>query len=180
MGKPAVAGSTVPVLDVGRDMDHRARQNLYGSLTFLLILAAACDAYQHLTAALGGLMDVPVVAAGRLECNVGKGNLRITHAGKIALAGEIAGIGSVGFAHGEYLLAGKLLDGSCGSLRIVVPHILGEAEGRPCLGPAGIEGYMGYGLGDLCAGDAVLFGLLHVMEQRRVGDALRYEACDCD
>jgi len=47
-------------------MDHRAGQYLHGSLALLLIPAASGHAYEHLSAALQGLVYVPVVAAARL------------------------------------------------------------------------------------------------------------------
>ena len=177
MGKPAVGGCAVPVLHIGGDMDHGAGQNLLRGLTLLLIPSAAGDADQHLTATLGGLVDVPVVAAAGLEGDIRHLHLLARDGRQIAVADEILGIGSVGLADGEDHLAlegglGIALGGRFG------PHLLGQTESRPRLRPAGVEGYVGDDLGGLGAGDAVFLRRLKVKLERRVGDTLRDERGD--
>ena len=97
MGEPAVLGCAVPVLDLGRD-DHRIAggEGLRG-LAPLLIPAAAGGAQQDLPAALGRMVDVPVVAAARLEGDVGDRDAVFTAEGlEVAVAYEILGVGVVG------------------------------------------------------------------------------------
>ena len=71
VAEPAVGLSAVPVLDVGGDHDDAALLQADGGLALFLIPALACGADQQLAAALGGVVDVPVVAAARLKGNVG-------------------------------------------------------------------------------------------------------------
>ena len=63
VGKPAVLCGAVPVLHTDGDVDHVACLESTGGLAPLLIPAAAADAQQDLAAALGRVVDVPVVAA---------------------------------------------------------------------------------------------------------------------
>ena len=63
VAEPAVGLGTVPVLDVGRDGDHGAGGQADGRFALFLVPAFACGTNQQLAAALGGVVDVPVVAA---------------------------------------------------------------------------------------------------------------------
>ena len=72
VAEPAVGLGTVPVLDVGRDGDHGAGGQADSGFAFFLVPAFACGANQQLAAALGGVVDVPVVAAAGLKGNVAK------------------------------------------------------------------------------------------------------------
>ena len=72
VGKPAVGSRTVPVLHVGWYVDYVAWQHLHCGLALFLVPSLAGHAHQHLPAALGGMVDVPVVAAARLERHVGE------------------------------------------------------------------------------------------------------------
>ena len=77
MSKPAVGGSSVPMLHACRDVDDRSRKNLLRRLSPLLIPATTSHTDKHLTTAFGGMMDMPIVAATRFEGDVGNGNLLI-------------------------------------------------------------------------------------------------------
>ena len=70
MLEPAVAGCAVPVLDACRDVHHVAGMQFLGFLAFLLIPATTADTDQHLAAAFGAVMNVPVVPAAWLEGNI--------------------------------------------------------------------------------------------------------------
>ena len=72
VGKPAVGGCPMPVFHIGGDVDYGAGQNLYSGFPFFLIPAAAGHSHEHLASAMGGFVDMPVVAASRLECHIGK------------------------------------------------------------------------------------------------------------
>ena len=72
VAEPAVGLGTVPVLDVGRDGDHGAGGQADGRFAFFLVPAFACGANQQLAAALGRVVDMPVVAAAGLKGNVGQ------------------------------------------------------------------------------------------------------------
>ena len=61
MLEPTVTSRTMPVLDTLGDVHYIARMKLAGFLTPFLVPAAATDADQHLSAALAGMMDMPVV-----------------------------------------------------------------------------------------------------------------------
>ena len=61
--EPAVGRGAVPVLHLRRDIDHVSRAQRPGLLAPLLIPAPAGHAQKDLTAALAGVVDVPVVAA---------------------------------------------------------------------------------------------------------------------
>ena len=82
-------------------------------------------------AALGRMVDVPVVAAARLEGDVGGRDAVFTAEGlEVAVPHEILGVGVVGGAQAED--AAVRLFGL-----LVGPDFLCHAEGGPCLGPAG-------------------------------------------
>ena len=63
MAEPAVGLGTVPVLDLSVDGDDIAGLQAPGRLARFLIPALAGGTQQQLSAALGGMVDVPVVAA---------------------------------------------------------------------------------------------------------------------
>ena len=172
-------GCAVPVFGVGRDVDDCSGQYLLCRFPFFLIPAATCDTYQHLSAAFCGLVDVPVVAASGLECDIEEWYLLGRYGCKPATSAEIFRIARVGLADRKYHLA--LEAGHCVvTLDFVGPYVLGKPECAPCLWLSGIEGDVGYYLGSLGACDAVLLGFLKMICQRAVGDALRDERGDCD
>ena len=70
MGEPAVRSCAVPMLYLGRDVDHIPGMQLPGFLAPLLIPAPTGHADQDLAAALPGVVNVLVVAAARLEGHV--------------------------------------------------------------------------------------------------------------
>ena len=70
MTEPAVLLCTVPVLYIGRDNDYIAAFKASGGFALFNIPAAACGADKYLSAALGGVMDMPVVAARRLKGHI--------------------------------------------------------------------------------------------------------------
>ena len=72
MAEPAVGLGTVPMLDVGRDGDHGAGSQADGRFALFLVPAFACGTNQQLAAALGCVVDVPVVAAAGFKGNVGQ------------------------------------------------------------------------------------------------------------
>ena len=99
--KPAVGLCAVPVPDIGGNHDHAARRETDRRLALLLIPALAGRADEQLAAAPGGVMDVPVVAAARLEGNIVNGNLLAGNSCQLTVAFEILGIGGVWLANGE-------------------------------------------------------------------------------
>ena len=58
---------------------------------------------------------------------------------------------------------------------IVCPDLLGHAEGRPGLGPAGVKGRVGQNLRDLLPGDAVLPGGSQVVLEGAVHQPLGHQ-----
>ena len=78
----------MPVLDLCRDVDHSARCHLDCFLAPLLVVASAADADKHLSAILLRMMYMPVVAAGRLECNIVYRHLLCGNRSEVALSDE--------------------------------------------------------------------------------------------
>ncbi len=168
----------MPVFHSGGDVDDGAGKYFHRRFTFFLIPSATCNAHEHLSAAILSFVDVPVVAATRLKSDVKERYLFGGYGCKVAVAGEILGICRVGFAYGEYHRAGE--GGFCIFVfDVVVPHFFGEVERSPCLGPSGIEGYVGYDFGNFSAGYAVLLRSRKVIFERIVGYAHRDERCYC-
>ena len=60
----------MPVLDAFGNVHHIAGMKLAGFLTQFLVPAATADADQYLTAALAGMMDMPVVPAAGLKGDI--------------------------------------------------------------------------------------------------------------
>ena len=97
VAKPAVGLGTVPVLDVGRDGDHGAGGQADSGFALFLVPAFACGANQQLAAALGRVVDMPVVAAAGLKGNVGQkqAGFRVGQRVQERLANEKLGISGV-------------------------------------------------------------------------------------
>ena len=74
MTEPAVNLRSVPVLDLGRNLDDVTRPQALGGLAPLLVPTLAINADEHLPAPCGSVVDVPVVAATRFEGHVVDGN----------------------------------------------------------------------------------------------------------
>ena len=70
MGKPAVGGSSMPMLHVGGDVDNIARAETARGFAPFLIPAFTGHAYEQLSASRSGIVYVPVVAAARLEGDI--------------------------------------------------------------------------------------------------------------
>ena len=93
---PAVFGGAVPVLHAFGNGDDGARDQRNGFLAPFLIPAATAHADQHLNCTV---VDVPVVAAARLETDVAEATCGIED-GEIAVANEILGVCGIRFANG--------------------------------------------------------------------------------
>ena len=134
------------MLHVGRNVDDCAWENLLCRLAFFLIPAASGYAYQHLPAALCGVVRVPVVTATRLKGYVEERYLTVGYLCKIAFAFEVFGVSGVRFANREEHLA---LESSLGvfAFHVLVPYLLCQIEGSPGLWPTCVEGDVG---DDLC------------------------------
>ena len=72
VAEPAVLLGTVPVLDLRRNGNDHARFQFHSRLALFLIPALAGSADQDLSAAFGGVVNVPVVPAARLKGHVGQ------------------------------------------------------------------------------------------------------------
>ena len=73
MGEPGIGGCTMPMDDVGGYFYHVACHELTGWLAFFLIISASTYADEELSAGVA----VPIVAAARLEGDVGNGTVQI-------------------------------------------------------------------------------------------------------
>ena len=127
------------MLHVGWNMDDCAWEDFLRRLAFFLIPASSGYAYQHLPAALCGVVRMPVVTAARLKGNVEERYLTVRYLCQITVAFEVFGVSYVGFANREYYLA---LESSLGvfSFHIFVPYLLCQIEGGPGLWPTCVEG----------------------------------------
>ena len=111
----------------------------------------------QLSAALIGMVNMPVVAAARLKRHIVHPHLTGGEGLQIALSYKILGKSVVGSPDGEHHLF--LVPGLVVIARIIVcPDLLGHVESRPGLGPSGVKGRVGQNLRDLPPGDAVLSG----------------------
>ena len=172
MGKPAVFRSTMPMLYVGWNMDDGAWENLLCRLAFFLIPAASGYTYQHLPAALCGVVYVPVVTATWLEGNIEERYLTIRYFRKITIAFEVFGISGVGFANREEYLA---LECSLGifafyfifAFHVLAPYLLCQIKGSPGLWPAGVESDVGDDFCRFRTGNAIILCRLQVILDRK-------------
>ena len=170
MAEPAVCRGAVPVLDVRGNLHHVAGAQALGGLALFLVPAFAIHADEHLPAALARMVDVPVVAAARLEGHVEDGQVvvGVGERVEIALPDEVLRETVVGLAQAEEPTVGL----GAVAFRVAFGiHLLRHVECRPCVGPAGVEGDMGENLGHLLLRDAVLLGAGQVIFQRAVDDA---------
>ena len=158
----------MPVLDVCRDLDDVAGMQALCRLALFLIPALALNADQHLAAALARVVDVPVVATARLKRDVADGQviIGIGERLKIALTDKVLGKGGIGHAKAK---EPAVTVGACG---IVGIDLLGHVEGRPGVGPAGIEGDVCQKLSHFLARHAVGAGACKVVLKRAVRNAL--------
>ncbi len=147
--------------------------------------------HEYLSAALVGMVYVPVIAAARGECHV-KDLCRSIYRQRTdkTLAREVSGESGVRLADRKHYLPFELRTAVVAAgigLRLLlsfllVPYPGGQTECRPRLGPAGIERYVRYDIGYLAARDSVVARRLQVVGERRVGYPLtdkrgnRYQA----
>ncbi len=75
MAKPAIWGCAVPVFHSSRNVNTVTRFHLDGILAPLLIVPAPGHADQNLSAALVGVMDMPVVPAARFKGHIENADL---------------------------------------------------------------------------------------------------------
>ena len=92
-------GGAMPVLRIRGDADGLPGLELLWLLSLDLVVAATADRDEYLRRVV---MDVPVVAATRLEGHVMDGNLRsLEHRSKVALSHEVLREAVVRFSHRE-------------------------------------------------------------------------------
>ena len=128
------------------------------------------DDDQHLSAAFGRMVNVPVVAAARLESDIVERYLLLGYRSQIAVADEIFGVCSVRFADGEnHLLLEAFLLSSCIVIR---PDLLCHTESGPCVWPSGIESGLCQQRRYFLAGDAMLLAHFKVRAERGVNHPL--------
>ena len=131
--EPCVLRSSVPVLYLGWYVHYVSGMKLAGLFAVFLIPSASRYANQHLTAAVFRVMNVPVVAAGRLKRYVVYRNLRGRHRREIALSDKILGESVVLFSYRKY---GKIFRSFAFVLSV---DFLDERERAPCLRPTAVE-----------------------------------------
>lgn len=75
MGEPALGRGSVPMFHTRGDVDHIARAQLLCRFTPFLVEPSTSHADENLSAAVFGVVHVPVVAAAGLERHVVDANL---------------------------------------------------------------------------------------------------------
>ena len=120
-------------------------------------------------------MDMPVIAAARLERHVMDADLRRRERREITPAAEILRVGIVRRADGEDHLPRMPRHRLVSIARLLPPHFLCHAERRPCLRPARIERDVRQYLRDLRPRDAVPLCTLEMIAEGRIREPLRYE-----
>ena len=110
VAEPAVLLRAVPMLHLSGDHYHAAGGQADGRLALFLIPALTGRAQQQLPAALGRMVNVPVVAAAWLKGYVGRKQaaLRVGERVQVRLADKIAGIRGVGRAGAKQVLRFKV------------------------------------------------------------------------
>ena len=184
----------MPVLHALGYLNHVAGLKQARGLAPLLVPAGAADADEHLYAAV---MDVPVVAATRLEGDVAHGHLARRERRQVATAYEILGVGRVRLALGEHrsghgaalieLFAVDLGYGLAGApglnvahpcgqhggdgayLGVCKPHVAGPADVRLKLGGAALES------GQRADGDQLALGVGEIVAGEDVAEEVRLE-----
>lgn len=166
------------MLHVGRNMDDCAGEDFLRRLSFLLIPATSGYTYQHLPAALCGVVRVPVVTATRLKGNIEERYLAVRYLCQITVAFEVFGVSGVRFANREEHLA---LESSLSvfAFHVLIPYLLCQIEGSLGFRPAGVEGDVGDNLCRFRARNAIVLCRLQVIFQRIVGDSLADKRSDC-
>ena len=104
VAEPAVLFGTVPVFDLCRNGDYCAGFQADGRLALLLIPALSGSADQDLSAALGGMVNVPVVPASRFKgyvCQKNRCLLRFSQGFQKRLPDKILGVCVVGSTDAE-------------------------------------------------------------------------------
>ena len=127
----------MPVLHICGNVDDRAGNKFFRRLAPFLIIPSSADAYQHLSAGIVGMVDMPVIAARRLECDIEHRNLLVRQGRKIALTDEELTVG-IRLAYGEeYGILILVLFGKFRSL--LVPYFLCKSENRPAFRSAAVH-----------------------------------------
>ena len=99
MGEGFARSRTMPVLGVGGNAHGFACLEFLGLLAFDLVVASAAHGDEYLGSTV---VDVPVVAASRLEGDVVDGKFRsVEHRREIALTYKILGKAVVRLSHGK-------------------------------------------------------------------------------
>lgn len=113
MGEPARSLGAVPVLDACRDLDDVTWGQALQRFALFLIPALAVDANDDLAAALLGVVDMPEIAAARLERDVADGQrvALLREDLEVRLAREVLGIGIVGLTEAEEAAAALRISG---------------------------------------------------------------------
>ena len=89
MLEPAVWRCAMPMLYISWYVNAIARFHFDGVLAQFLIIASASHTNQNLPAAARCMVDMPIIAATRLERDVKNINLLLRQRLQIALSGEI-------------------------------------------------------------------------------------------
>ena len=89
MAEPAIRCSAMPMLNLCRNVDAVARFQFDCFLALFLIISTSGYAYKNLSATALCMMDMPVVPAARLKCDIEDSNLTGGYRCQIALSDEI-------------------------------------------------------------------------------------------
>lgn len=102
MGKPIVRRRAVPMFYSRGNVYDSAFFDFDGFFSLFLIISAAANSYQYLSAARFGMVNMPIISALRLEGNIEDFDLGIGNPSQITLSRKIFCIGVIWFANREH------------------------------------------------------------------------------
>ena len=172
MREPAVRRSTVPVLDLGRNVYHIAGAQLLCRFAPFLIVTSTGHTNEDLSAAVFGVMNVPVIAASGFKGHIVNADLLRRKRCEIALANKIFRKVIIGCADGKDHFI--LMLGFCVGSIVLRPYLLCHTEGRPRLRPARIKCRMGQDLRNFRFGHTVVLCSCQVVLKGRIRQPLRH------
>lgn len=159
MSEPRILGRAVPMLDLRMDTHNSFRLQGLGRLALLLVPTVTGNADQHLATLV---VDVPVVAATRLEGDVCGTELIVSQRCEVALTDKVLCEGVTRLVSRKDRRRVFL---SCGIIVVLsVPYLLSEVEDRPALRPAGLHRSVGDDCDDLLTGHTVFLCGLQMIE----------------
>ena len=168
------------MLNLCRNVDAVAQFQLDGFFAFLLIISTSGYAYKNLSATALCMVDMPVVPAARLKCDIEDSNLTGGYRCQIALSDEILCTCIVWLSNWEYHFLCMRTHRWIFVRQIAlinIPDFLCQIENCPTIWPSCVKCYMGDDRSDFLLCHTMCLRILQMEFQRRICDPLCYK-CD--